>query len=236
MSDDPDRLPPGEEQDVKAAEYVVGLLTPAEARAVEALALHDPAMASSIADWQTRLAPLTGLVEPMTAPPALWQRLALATGIESVMRTPLAPRARRERGAGWWQAATGAALALAAGMGFLLLQKPPAGPAPQPLLAALSPYGSPGATFLVRVGPDGRPTVVAVGNATVPAGRTLQLWAVAGSAAPVSVGLIPATGTATFGVPVAAGTQLLVSQEPAGGSPQAGPTGPVVYAGRLVGL
>ena len=33
---------------------------------------------------------------------------------------------------------------------------------------------------------------------------------------------------------LAAGTRLLVSQEPTGGSPSGAPTGPVVYAGLLV--
>ena len=236
MSDDLDRLPPEEEQDIRAAEYVIGLLSPAEARAVEALALHDPVMGASIAGWEARLGPLSGLVEPVTPPPVLWQRLALAAGLDVLPRTPLAPRVPRSGGALLWKAATAAALALAAAFGGLLLQKPAVTPQPAPLLAALSPYGSPGATFLVRVGPDGNATVVAVGDAAVPAGRALQLWAVAGSAAPVSLGLLPASGRATLAAPIQAGTQLLVSQEPAGGSPQAGPTGPVVYAGRLTGL
>ena len=230
MSDDPDRLAPADEQDLKAAEYVLGLLGAPEARAVEALALHDPAMGASIEAWQTRLAPLAELVEPQSPPPVLWQRLALATGLESVIRTRMAPRTQVGR-AGPWQMATAASLIVAAVLGGLLLGRP-ATPA-QSLVAALSPSNAPGARFLIQVGPDGKATVVAVGNTAVPQGRSLQLWAVAGSAAPVSMGLLPAAGRAQLTIPVPPGTSLLVSQEPAGGSPQPGPTGPVVYQGTL---
>ena len=58
MSDDPDRLDPADERDMQAAEYVLGVLAPAQARAVEALALHDADMGASIAAWELRLAPL----------------------------------------------------------------------------------------------------------------------------------------------------------------------------------
>ncbi len=233
MSDDIERLSPDDEQDLKAAEYVMGLLAVPEARAVEALALHDLTMADSIAAWETRLAPMAALVDPRDPPGVLWQRLALATGIDSVIRAPVRTRERPVRRTWPWQAATAAAMALAASFGFLLINRPvPAAP----LVAALSPYGGPGATYLVRVGANGDATVVAVGNTAVPAGRALQLWAVAGTAAPVSMGLLPASGRAQLTIPVQNGTQLLVSQEPAGGSPSAGPTGPVVYAGTLTGI
>jgi anti-sigma-K factor RskA len=127
-------------------------------------------------------------------------------------------------------------LALAAGMAYLLLVKPPVPEGPGPLVAALSPYGSPGATFLVRVGANGAATVVAVGDTNVPQGRSLELWAVNGTAAPVSMGLLPDSGRKPLTIEAVAGTQLLVSQEPAGGSPSKAPTGPVVYAGKLTGI
>ena len=233
MSDDPDRLTPADEQDLKAAEFVLGLLGAAEARAVEALALHDQAMSASIEVWQTRLAPLAELVEPHSPPSVLWQRLALATGLESVIRTRMASRTAAGRAAPW-QMATAASLILAAALGGLLLGLP--GAPAEPLVAALSPYNAPGASFLVQVGADGKATVVAVGNTAVPPGRSLQLWAVAGSAAPVSMGLLPTVGRAQLTIAAPSGTSLLVSQEPAGGSPQPGPTGPVLYQGTLTRL
>jgi anti-sigma-K factor RskA len=236
MSDDLDRLGPQDELDLQAAEYVMGALPPHQARALEALALSDAALAASISAWELRLAPLTSVVEPIEPPAVLWRRLALATGIDSVIIGDVRRTPPRRSGSGAWKGMTFGSLALAAGMAYLLLVKPPTPAAPQPLIAALSPYGSPGATFLVRVGSNGQATVVAVGDTNVPTGRVLELWAVSGTAAPVSMGLLPLNGRGPMTIPVQNGTQLLVSQEPPGGSPTKAPTGPVVYAGKLTGI
>jgi anti-sigma-K factor RskA len=166
----------------------------------------------------------------------LWRRLALAVGIDNVINMETRTRAQPRRGLGLWQGRTVGSLALAASMAYLLFIKAPPPGAPEPLIAALSPYGAPGATFLVRVGPNGAATVVAVGDTNVPAGRALELWAVNGTAAPVSMGLLPDSGRKPLTIQAVSGTQLLVSQEPAGGSPTKSPTGPVVYAGKLTGI
>ena len=230
MSDDPDRLTPADEQDMQAAEYVMGALPPPQARALEALALHDDTVRASISAWEMRLSPLVDLIEPQAPPPVLWRRLALAAGIDSVIMAPPQPRRRQV----FWKAATVGSMAIAASLAVLLFTRPETGPAP--LVAALSPYGQPGATFLVRVGANGTATVVAINDPNVPQGRSLELWAVAGSAPPVSMGLLPGSGRKELTIAVQPGTQLLVSQEPQGGSPTKAPTGPVVYAGKLTGL
>ena len=216
-----------------AGEYVMGALPPEQARALEALALHDPQIARSIAEWQEMLTPLADALPKLTPPVLLWRRLALATGIETVISGPPAPR----RGTTWsnpnlWRATTAAALALAACLGFLLLSRP--APLGEPLLAALSPAGVPGATFLVRVDAEGHATIVATADPATPEGRALELWALdAGAAAPVSLGVLPGAGRRELILPNRAGTKLLISQEPAGGSPTGKPTGPVVYSGTL---
>ena len=223
------------DQDLHAAEYVLGVLPANQARVLEALAMNDPSVAASIAAWENRLAPLADLVPQAAPPPILWRRLALATGIDSVIQPSVPVRRDAGRSAGRWRAVAVGFMAVAASLAFLLYTKSIAGP--EPLIAALSPYGGPGATFLVRVGADGAATVVAVGDTNVPQGKTLELWAVtAGATAPVSMGLLPPNGRTLLTVPAQPGTQLLVSQEPAGGSPTKQPTGPVVYAGKLTGI
>lgn len=220
------------DQDLHAAEYVLGVLPVNQARMLEALALNDDSVAASIAAWETRLAPLADLVPRAAPPPLLWRRLAMATGIDSVILPPVPARRQTRRSAGRWRAVALGSMAIAASLAVLLYTKTLAGP--EPLIAALSPYGGPGATFLVRVGADGAATVTAVGDTNLPQGKSLELWAVtAGSTVPVSMGLLPANGRATLTVPAQSGTQLLVSQEPDGGSPTKQPTGPVVYAGTL---
>lgn len=220
--------------DIQAAEYALGVLDPAEARAVESLSFENPALANSIAAWEARLAPLVNLVEPVPPPPALWRRLALATGIDSVIQPAPRRASRAWRSAALWRATTAGAMAIAASLAFLLYTTP-ANQAP--LIAALVPSGMQGATFLVRVGPDGAATVSAVGDPVVPQGRSLELWALkAGATVPVSMGLLPAQGRGRLVIQQPQDTQLLVSQEPAGGSPTHLPTGPVVYSGRLTGI
>ena len=64
--------------DLRAAEYVLGTLEAAEIHAVEAEAARDPAMLAAIADWESRLAPLSACIGPVAPPPDLWARLSLA--------------------------------------------------------------------------------------------------------------------------------------------------------------
>ncbi|MBV8915129.1 MAG: anti-sigma factor [Acetobacteraceae bacterium] len=229
MSDLPD------DPDLLAAEYVLGALTPEEKRALEALALHDPAIAQSISDWQDRLAPLGLAIPAAMPPPVLWRRLALASGIDSIIASRSAPKGRSRlwRSPGFWRATTVGAMAVAASLLFMLVRPAPTSP---PLVAALAPSGAPAPVFLVRVAPDGGAVVVVAATATPPAGRSFELWALApGATVPVSLGLLPETGQRQLTVPNRAGTQLLVSQEPQGGSPTGQPTGPVVFSGTLTG-
>lgn len=226
---------PGDDPDLAAAEYVLGTLPAAQARAMEALALADPGVAGQIEGWQVRLAPLAALAVPRRPPPELWRRLALAAGIEDAQarrRTRRGPVRGLWDSLGFWRLGTLGAAAAAAAMAFLLLRPPP--PAAPDFLAALSPAGAPGATFLVRIGPDGSAAVVATAPPDQAPGRALQLWALpAGGTVPISLGVLPPDGRAQLRAPAQAGTQLLLSDEPAGGSPTGQPTGPVRYQGAI---
>ena len=67
-------------------------------------------------------------------------------------------------------------------------------------------------------------------------GRVLELWAIQGDAAPVSLGVLPEDGTASIALPEpyrsANGLVLAVSDEPPGGSPTGAPTGAVLAIGQ----
>lgn len=77
---------------------------------------------------------------------------------------------------------------------------------------------------------------VAAGLAPAPAGKTYQLWAIAGTRPPVSAGVfaVGAQGTASVRVPPLPGVARVdvfaVTLEPAGGLPA--PTGPMVLVGK----
>jgi anti-sigma-K factor RskA len=77
---------------------------------------------------------------------------------------------------------------------------------------------------------------------TFPSGRVYQLWLSSqGVAGPRQLGLLPQRGRKTIPVSpedamrLTGAGRLEVTLEPAGGSPQAGPTGPIVFGGMLDG-
>jgi anti-sigma-K factor RskA len=72
-----------------------------------------------------------------------------------------------------------------------------------------------------------------------PAGRDYELWALPKGGNPVSLGVLPAEGTATRALTLiqkaalANSSQLAVSIEPPGGSPTGQPTGDIVFMAPL---
>ncbi len=223
-----------EEQDLIAAEYVLGTLDADEARRAEDLLLQDPAFRAAVEAWERRLAPLATLVPAGAPPPDLWARIEASTR-PAAARVPMQPRAsssearraQSSRKVAFWRATTAGSLALAAGIAaFAFLREPPL-----PAVAVLAPPG--GAPVFVAEAANGGLRVRPAGTVQVATGRDLELWALrSGATRPESLGVLPADGrTVTANLPP--GTQLLVSLEPRGGSPTGQPTGPVVSAGRV---
>lgn len=231
-----------DDRDLTAAEYVIGLLTPAEARAVASRALEDPLLARSILAWQRRMSGMARFIRPVEPPASVWQRLEASVMPQPAPQArPSQPTRRRERAG--WLAQAWASLAFWRGVAvgsFLagaMLVVAILGPklwTSQPAIAALIPLNSPMPAFLVMVTKDGYATIIA-DAAEVQPGNSLELWVCPpGSAVPVSLGVIPVTGQVRVPVAMSAGTLLLVSSEPMGGSRTGAPTGPVVYKGRVV--
>ncbi len=251
MSDLPD------DKSLLAGEYVLGALDATEMASVRQQAGADPELASAIAGWERRLAPLASLVPGVVPPPDLWARIDTAIaaeppkaandpggpGLATVTAFPTAPKPR------FWQAATAISLALAAAFAAvafvpreqlartgLVTTTPPAAPVMQ--VAALAPLNAPAAVFFAEVQPDGRVKLTALAPVQVPPDRDLQLWLLpSGAAAPTSLGVMPAIGNSvTLPNGPQAGAKLLISLEPRGGSPTGQPTGPVLYGGTLANL
>jgi len=226
MSAEPDDL------DMRAAEYVLGLLSPAETDAVRRELGRNPALTQAIAEWEARLMPLAAAVPSETPPGLIWQRLEAELGVRDSAQASIAPLRPRPmlRRVGFWQGTTAAAAALAACLALLWLRTPAVHYA-----AVIAPTQGPAAAWLAETRPDGALVVTVLGQTARPAGKDLELWALAaGATRPVSLGVLPASG----GLVVAANLprdrlQLMVSLEPAGGSPSGQPTGPVLYAGTL---
>lgn len=219
MSDAPDR-------DVLAAEYVLGTLEGEDAREAARLLRDDPAFAVAVRAWEARLAPLANAVAPISPPPDLWDRIAAATGAETVVPLLLRRRLRI------WQASTGIALAIAASLAAFVILRP----VPAPRVAVLAPLSGGVPVLVATAEPNGTLSVRPNGTIAVPSDHDLELWALAaGETRPRSLGVLPAAGRQLVAA-LPPGTQLLVSLEPRGGSPTGQPTGPVLYGGRLTAM
>ncbi|HEY2929627.1 anti-sigma factor [Piscinibacter sp.] len=217
-----------------AAEYVSGSLRGPARRRFEALLPAHPTLLAAVREWQSRLMPLTVSVEPRKPPAAVWKR------IEARIGGATRPPARTS----WWSQLAlwrgVSAFASIAAIGLAVLLASP-GPAQPPVVVVLSATGAAAgavvpASFVASISGDGRAMVTRpLVNVSLEADRALELWALPGSGAPRSLGLISASGaTVVKKAKVLEGaTGLAVSLEPAGGSPTGAPTGPVLYVGKL---
>jgi len=231
MSGAEDDVPPPRTYDLDAAEYVIGLLSPDKACVVKTRALSDRAMAASVLAWQRRLSPLTSAVPPVTPPSHVWQRLELSAGLRQATQVvrQVVPKQQRR-----WDFWTGSFVGAVCGAAIAFAIVTPKLLSSQPSVAALTAPNASMPAFLVMVTKDGYATIIATA-AEVQPGNSLELWGLPeGAAVPISLGVLPTTGRLKMKAIVPAGTMLLVSSEPLGGSPTGVLTGPVVYSGRMV--
>ncbi len=227
--------PDDDERAVLAGEYVLGTLPRDEAARVAADAFGDPLLADAISFWEQRLAPLAMTVPAQTPPAGLWPRIE-----RTAYGPPVAGRARRgddrqggsRRSLAAWKGATAISFLIAASVAAIALfdHVPMATP-----VAVLAPLGAAQAGFVVEARGDGVVSVLPIRPALVPTGRDLELWSLAdGEKVPHPLGVLPAAGVRLAPGALPAGhAQILVSLEPAGGSPTGLPTGPVLYGGAL---
>jgi len=202
---------PSEDDDLLAAEYVLGVQDSETRAALERRIAHDAPFAAAVAGWENRLGGLNDAFAPVAAPDLMPQ-------IEARL-FPVAPRPRR-RWIGW---VGGAALAASLALAVMVLAPPQA---PLAILAA--------ADLAYEVRADGQTLrITRIAGVAAPAGQVHELWVIAPGAAPVSLGLLAdAPLQVTYPTPPA-GWTLAVSVEPAGGSPTGAPTGPVILAQEI---
>lgn len=123
--------------------------------------------------------------------------------------------------------------------------KPPAPPVvapvpspPAPTYVALLKLPKATLQWTLSLAPErGRVNIAATGEYARLGRHSLELWAIT-SGGPVSLGLLPVSGTTTLTLPqglsAAEMQTLAISLEPVGGSPTGKPTGPVLTSGAAV--
>lgn len=223
-----------EEERAFAAEYALGLLSPAEAQAFEDLLAVDPELRANYALWAEDFASLTDNL-PQVAPPS-----ALQARIEA----ELFPAARKkgsflDRFTLLPAFMTGLVAAAAVLVAVNLnIGGPPVVPFSPGYTAQIA---APDQSLVVQASFDPQNGVLRVQREEGAArpGRALELWIIAGDNPPVSLGVLPEATTAEFKVPAdltpgfEGGGVLAISDEPPGGSPTGAPTGDVLATGPV---
>lgn len=213
---DPAPLTP--EDAALAGEYVLRLLPPSSEAAFEARMAEEPALERAVLGWLTDLEALNADFAEIRP------RRAVKRNLEARL-FGAAPRQSIFARLWLWQGATLAAIAFAAVLGFGLLQ-PPGTDAPGGFVAEIATEGD--ALRLLAVYDAASDTLQITRTAGgAPENRSLELWAIAGDAAPVSLGLLSDETTTRARLPddlPRTGLLLAVSSEPLGGSPTGSPS------------
>ncbi len=209
--------------DLLAAEFVLGTMTGAARRRFARWLADDPFVARRVRGWEERLVGLAFRVEPVAPAPAVWASIERRIGA--------VPQGR-------WRALVAAAVAVTViGLGWYLWQDARIAP---PQAQALIADAAGQALWQVAFAADGEHVeVTALGDFDHPDTRSLELWALPPDAAPVSLGLMPAQGSARLAIDerqraaLGIAANVAVSDEPRGGSPTGAPTGPVLFVAAL---
>ena len=211
-----------------AAEYTLGTLRGRARRRFERLCVGSAAARSAVYRWEDHWSVLSRTVQPVEPSPQAWAAVRRRLFGDDAA-APAAPRVRRWRR--WQLAAAAGLVAVALVVGLIVRQ-----PAPPPLqtLAVLGTDTTHPVWRLERRPPLTALTIEVVGTVPEAAGKSYELWALPRGAAPVSLGVLPAAGSAERTLSERQRTALLaadkvaVSVEPFGGSPTGSPTGPIV--------
>lgn len=240
----------GEEIDLLAAEYALGLVDASERARAEGLIANDPDFRDRVARWSGRLAPLLDEVEAASPPPGLWTRIegAIAPPAASPAATETIPGSNvhvLRRRVNLWRGYSAAATALAASLALFLVTRPDAEPpaprpTPAPLVAMMEAEGSAAKLVATYDPANGTLLVAPAAGVEAVAGRSHELWLIPADGKPRPMGLLEPGAPRRMPIPAAllgeieAEVTLALSVEPAGGSPSGQPTGPIVAAGKLV--
>jgi len=210
-----------------AGEYVLGTLKGRARTRFERLLRRDSGLRDEVTVWQEQLMPLAAALPPVAPPTRVWRNLQTRLGMRAATRFSLA----FWRNLGLISSTAVAALALYIAVAPM--------PAPGPAYVAVIADAQAKPAWIVS-SRDTTLTIKAVTPRTLAANQSLELWLLPEGGKPVSLGLMPLTGSKTALLPApvrgqfARAQAVAVSVEPAGGSPTGQPTGPVVYQGALI--
>ena len=250
MSENDDKTPAPEGDDIGAAEYVLGTMDAAAREAFAARIAREPMLARAIDAWCMRLSPLADEIPPVVPPMYLWHRVRARAGLPVDDAREATPASWWDR-VGFWRGLSMAGLAATAAcvIALIALPRTPALPPvahsalPHPVrLVATMNDGKGHNTYMAAVDDDACTLVLMPLVRDATPGQVPQLWLVSHDGTPHSLGIGGDAPLQAMTMPAALRTQLLdagdlaVSMEPPGGSPTGRPTGFVIGKGPLTRL
>lgn len=223
-----------EQLDQIPAEYVLGTLRGAPCARFEARMRADPALAARVREWEARMAPLCDRYEPAESSDRVW------TGIERRLFSPdaeITPAGRARSPVFWKRLTAGFASAAAVCLASLLYLLANAG-APQCYAVLTDERSLPAAVVFDRRSMQ-ELVVLPVGSRLATDAGRAQLWIVVGGTA-VPVGPLNPDGETRLPLAkpmssavMAPNARLLITHEPAGGSPNGPPAGRRIADGAV---
>jgi len=204
-----------------AAEFVLGTLRGAARRRFEKWRATWPQVDERCRFWEASLMPLAGGLRPIQPPPHVWQGIRARLGF---VQSP-------SRSRPWRALAIAASVVLVAGLSALLYWRGFV-TRPTEIASIINPAGAP--VWQVDVYP-GRLVVHAGRLPAHPTDRDFELWALPTGGKPVSLGMLPASGTTQRALTAAQqqalanAAQVAVTLEQLGGSPTGQPTSTPIF-------
>ncbi|WP_428927668.1 anti-sigma factor [Marinibacterium sp. SX1] len=223
-----------------AAEYVLGLLTGQDLARADRLVVEDRDFADAVLRWELALAELADEVEPVPVPAAAKRRVQERLFDEEANTALGAIPGGLRVSLAFWRRVAAVAVLLAVVLGALLVNGT-GGRAPDLLRAAEITSDDGDFRYLAVLDATEGVLQVTRISGQAPEGRVLQVWAHGDDQPAISVGLFGTGETARLPLPAAlrgiTGTFTMgISEEPPGGSTQDGPSGEVLGLGEIGGL
>jgi anti-sigma-K factor RskA len=247
-----------QDEELRHAEYVLGLLDLEDRRQIEQSMRTDARVAGDVEAWQRRLSPLCDAIAETAPPASVWLGIEAELGFsdtKAVFAAGSTASSVASAQAGflsavwenvrlWRWVGIGASLAAAAFAAVFVVslkQAPSAAAHESYEVASIAASGGAvGWTATIDVA-HSRMVVVPVTLTAVAADRSAELWLIPADGKPISLGVLASDRPMTVALPPATlpgftvQATLAVSLEPLGGSPSGQPTGPILATGAVRG-
>lgn len=224
-----------QDNNLNAAEYVIGTLPDSEQKGFEELLNTDAAARREVSSWQRIFGGLNATIAPEIPPQHVWQNIEadISSNPNSQQINDNVITLARSRSR-WRMGAIAASLVVVVSGGLFISSLQSQGLKGDSFVAVVNATDGDKSALIVQVDAKSGEVTVRSFGIDKPTGKSLQLWYVPENKKVVSVGLVGESKLNLKGALASHDTLFAISLEPEGGSPTGSRTGPVVYTGKLI--